>query len=179
MYIHSKPAAAFYKLGIGTLALFLEWFLLSHYGWSALRLFPVWLLFATAVYYLSSSLYLAVSHHSESGKNLCPMLEGMLIMSFLTMCGVVLAANRWGFEISDLPSWVSWLSCPVLAVLTLLDWILFVKKGRWKIMAPFYWVALPFCYLGTIIFTAELLPEHTLFRYPISVLNYLEFGLWE
>lgn len=176
MYIHSKPAAAFYKLAIGIISLFLEWFIFSQYGWTALRFFSTWVLFLAAIYYLSSALHLATTRENVSGKNPCPMLEGMIIAAFCLISGTVIAAQSQGFSLPDLPTWLMIIVAGVLPVLTLLDWILFVKKGRFTVMMPFYWLALPACYAATIIFTAELLPESTLYRYPLEMFNYLTFG---
>ncbi len=179
MYIHSKPAAAFYKLGIGTVSLGLEWYLLCQFGWNAFRLFPVWALLLAALYYLSSALYLAVSDRKATGRNLCPMLEGMIIIGLLSACLMMLASYNYRTYLTEpLSSIVMWI-CAALGVASVLDWRLFVKKGRWKIMMPFYWLALPFSYLGMMAFTAELLPEHAVMRYPLEMLNYLEFGFWE
>lgn len=179
MYIHSKPAAAFYKLALGALALFLEWFILSQFGWTALRFFSTWVLFLSAIYFLSSALQLAMSDRNGSGKNPCPMLEGMIILAFFLISGTVISAQANGFALPNLAIWVKIFVAGVLPILTLLDWILFVQKGRFTVMMPFYWLALPLCYVATMIFTAELLPATVTYRYPLEMLNYLEFGWYQ
>lgn len=179
MYIRSKPAAAFYKLAVGTLSLFLAWYILSQYGWTALRFFSVWTLLLAAVYFLSSALFLAVNRKHKSGHNSCPMLEGMIVMAFFLISGTVIAAQVNQFSLPELPTWTMIVVAGVLPIVAFLDWVLFVKKGRFNVMAPFYWLALPACYAATMIFTAELLPEATTYRYPLEMFNYLEFGLFE
>lgn len=178
MYIQSKPIAAFYKLFLGASALALEWRLLAEYGLSALRLFPTWVLFAVAIYFLSSALIIALSRRRFSGKNLCPIIEGMIIMAFLLISGIGLASSKYQFYLPSLPQWQVWSICLVLPILTLLDWLLFVKKGRWSIMMPFYGLALPVVYVAAIIFTAEMLPDATELLYPLEAFNLRDFGVW-
>ncbi len=177
MYIKRKPLAAFYKLLVGALALVTEWFILGEYGLEALRLFPTWILFIGAIYFLSSALLLALSHGKESGKNPCPMLEGMVIMSFLLISGVGIVTGGSYLSILLLQPWMGWVVSVALPILVFLDWALFVKKGRWKPMYPFYWLALPVFYMAMMMFTAEFLPESAMLRYPLSFFNYREFGL--
>ncbi len=178
MYIKLKPVAAFYKLLIGAFALVLEWCLLTQYGLTALRLFPTWVLFITAIYFLSSALTIALSQHKFRGKNLCPVIEGMIIMAFLLMGGIALAAYQYQFYLPSLPQWQVWAICLVLPVLILLDWSLFVKKGRWSIMMPFYGLALPTSYVAAMILTAEMMPSTTELLYPLEAFSLRDFGAW-
>ncbi len=179
MYIQNKPLAASFKLFIGAAALILEWYLLSQYGTVALRLFPTWVLFGTAVYYLSSALILALSENRLVGKSICPVINGMLIISIFTLAGgatLVLVANN--FQMPDSSGWVVLILSLIFLVLTLLDWLFFVKKGRWQVMMPFYGLALPVTYAATIIFTAEMLPSTAEFLYPLELFNFHDFGIW-
>lgn len=178
MYIQNKPFAVFWKLFIGAFSLILEWYLLSQFGVTALRLFPTCVLFIAAIYFLSSSLILALSNSKFAGKNPCPAINGMLIVAFCLMSGVTLASSIYQFYLPSLDSWVIWSISLILPVLVLFDWLLFVEKGRWKIMMPFYGLALPILYIATMIFTAEMLPETTELLYPLEVLDLREFGLW-
>lgn len=178
MYIQNKPAAAGYKLIVGALALVLEWYILSQYGVTALRLFPTWVLFIAAIYFLSSALILALSERRFVGKSPCPMVEGMLIIAFFLIGAAAWASATYQFYLPELDGWVIWLVSLVLPILTLFDWLLFVKKGGWHIMMPFYGLALPAIYVATMIFTAEILPEATELLHPLQILNLREFGLW-
>ncbi len=177
MYINNRPVAAFYKLAIGALSLLAAWFIVGQYGIAALRFFPTWVLFLSAIYFLSSSLYLAISHYKESGKNICPMLEGMLMMGFLLIPAICIFGS--GAEILQpaLPIGVLWLIVAILPLMVVGDWLLFVKKGRWRPMGPFYWLALPACYAATMVFTAELLDSGSDFLYPLGFLNFNEYSL--
>lgn len=180
MYIRKKPVAVFYKLSIGIIALVLWWYLLVQNGWSALRLFPTWILGIAAVYFVVSAAVLALKQNSESGKNPYSMFEGMILMGFFLTSGIAIASTTEGFYLPELPVWVIVVLCGILPVLVLLDWLFFVKKGRWRPMDPFYWLALPACYCATIIFTAELFsPDLMVWSYPIPALDYMEFGLFD
>lgn len=152
MYIKHKPVAAFYKLILGTLALVMQWLLMGYYGLEALGLFATWVLFIAAVYFLSSALILALSHSQESGKNPCPMLEGMIIMAFLLINVVsIMYGDPFIQSFAQANGFANFVICWILPVLAILDWALFVKKGRWRAMVPFYWLAFPVCYLATMI----------------------------
>lgn len=178
MYIHHKAVAAFYKLIIGALALALEWYLFSQFGSATFRLFPAWVLILTAVYYLVSALNLALAHKKISGKNPAPVFEGMIIIGYVLMIAVAILSVQHHFFLPHLETWLVWMLCFFLPVLTFLDWLLFVKKGRWRAMAPLYWLAFPVCYVATMIFTAEFMPNNSELIYPLEILDYYNFGLW-
>lgn len=167
-----------YKLGLGALSLVLEWCLMVQYGWAAFRLFPTWVLLISAIYFLFSALMIALNEKRDFNKNYCPMLEGMVLLNLCLMSGVAIASAANSFYLPELPMWLVIFICVILPLAVLADWIVFVKKGRWRVMAPFYWVALPICYVATMIFTAEINPDLELL-YPFEALNYLEFGLFE
>ena len=178
MHIKNPPAAAYYKLALGTLALFAYFVLFAEYSFAAFRLFPTWVLLLAAVYYLWSAFDLAMHHRRDSGKNPCPLLEGMIINNFIFLAGVALTSYVCEFPLVSLHNWLVFVIVGLLPVLAFTDWLLFVKKGRWRPMMPFYWLALPLCYAATIIFTAEFLPGSAQFRFPFWALNYPSFGFW-
>ncbi len=180
MYIRSKPVVALYKLLIGILALSTGWFLLGKYSWTAFRLFPTWVLLLAAIYYLFSTLVITLNRKRDVGKSLCPMLEGMIIMGFVLISGMALDSLMRMAPLPVLDTWVVVMAAIILPILTVLDWVLFVKKGRWRPMNPIYWLALPVCYAATMLFTAELLPSDiTDLAYPLPMLDYRSYGLWE
>lgn len=178
MYIRNKPAAACYKLLLGMISLVLTWYLLSQYGFSAFRLFPTWVLLLSALYFLINASILALNVRKFTGKNSLPIVEGVLILAFWLMCGVSCASAQYHFYLPPLDGWLVWLLCLVLPILTTLDWALFVQKGRWRAMMPFYGLVLPVSYMATMMFTADFLPSTTEFRYPLEMFNVWEFGLW-
>lgn len=178
MYIKKKTVTVFYELIIGIISLIAEWYLLGRYGWSALRAFPTWALFLSAVYFLSSALFITVSP-KDPGKKPCPMLEGMILMAFILMSGMAIVSSAYSFYLPELDEWIIWLVCAVLPLMILIDWALFTKKGRWRVMYPFYWLAMPIFYASTMIFTANFLPNSAIWRYPLELFDYQTFGLWD
>lgn len=178
MYIRNKPAAACYKLLLGLVSLVLSWYLFSQYGYSAFRLFPTWILLISALYFLISATILAINARKFTGKNLMAVLEGMIILAFWLMSGIALASAKYHFYLPELEDWLVLLLCLFLPILVTLDWVLFVKKGRWRPMMPFYGLVLPVSYMSVIIFTADLLPSNIDFRYPLEMLNAWDFGIW-
>lgn len=176
MYIHHRPVAALYKLFIALVATGIGWYLFSVFGWAALRLFPVWVLFITAVYYSLSALILALNRKAM-GKNPAPMFEGMIIMSFVLMVGMTIASFQHHFYLPELASWLMVFLCVLMPIFVFLDWALFVKKGRWKPMAPFYWLALPACYAAAMIFSAHFMQDSEPLHYPLEIFNYFEIGV--
>lgn len=177
MYIKNQPVAAFYKLALGAVAMSMYLYLFGKYSADALRLFPTWVSFITAWYYLGSALALALSKKTTHGRNPCPVLEGMIIMSFIFMAGIALASWLQDFPLPSLPDGLVFILVGIMPIATLLDWLLFVKKGRWRPMMPFYCLALPITYVVTILFSVELLPSSTNFLYPLVFLDYLSIGL--
>lgn len=179
MYIRSRAAAAISDLVIGILSLVAEWFLLGRYGWAALRFFPTWVLFLSAVYFLSAALLITLRSKRDPNRKPCPMLEGMILCGFLLISGTAIASSVDGFALPKLDFWLIWLLCAGLPILIFADWLVFAKKGYWQIMYPFYWLALPITYAATMVVTAEYLPTFTTWLYPLDFLNYHESGLWE
>lgn len=178
MYIRSRAAAAISDLVIGILSLVAEWYLLGRYGWAAFRFFPTWVLFLSAVYFLSAALLITLRPKRDPGRKPWPMLEGMIFIGFLLMGGTAIASSLDDFALPRLDLWLIWLLCAGLPILIFTDWLLFAKKGRWQITYPLYWLALPITYATTMIVTAESLPSFTTWLYPLELLNYREFGLW-
>lgn len=182
MYIHYRPASACYKLAISIVATILIWCIFASFGWSALRLFPVWVLLLTSAYYLVNAAFIGFNQRRDPGRLLCPMLEGMLIVSYFFMLGMAAASYFLQFSLPLLNSIIVGIICGIMPVMTLLDWILFSKKGRWHVMGPFYWLALPVCYAATMIFTASFLPNTDVLKYPLAMFNYVAFdpltALW-
>lgn len=179
MYIQKKPAAAILRLVISLVSLGLMRYLLSEFGYTAFRLFPTWVLIISSVYYLISALLTAVSVKKFTGRTFWPMLEGMLFLSCFMMGGIAIASAQYHFYLPELSSWLIWAVCLLLPLLIFADWLLFTKKGYWRVMYPFYWLALPLCYAATMIFTTQILPDNIELRFPLEMFNYLQFGFWE
>ena len=179
MYIQNKLVAAFYKLSLGLISVYGFWMTLADFGATAWRLFSTWALMIGAIYFCISALILALSHKREAGATPCPMLEGMLLVAFTIQAVTAIACTINDEYLPGLSGFVAVLVYYALPVLTLLDWCLFNKKGLWRAVDPFYWLALPLAYSAMIILTANMLPSSASLLYPVAFLDYNTNGLWE
>lgn len=179
MYIQNKPASALYKMFIGILAVVGFWLSLHEFGLSAWRLFSTSILLLAAVYYLLSALVLALSRKRSAGQPPCPMLEGLIIVSTTFLCVTTVICHLRDVTFIGAGGWHASLIYFVLPFLALTDWIIFAKKGQWRLVEPFYWLAPMIIYAALIILTAISMPEDAKFRYPVSFLNFYENGLPE
>lgn len=179
MYIRNKLVSSFYKLSLGLISVYGFWMTLASFGATAWRLFSTWALMIGAIYFCISALILALSGKRESGDAPCPMLEGALIVAFLLQAVTAIACAINDEYFPGLSGFVAVLAYYILPVLTLLDWCLFNKKGLWRAVDPFYWLALPLSYSAMIILTANMLPSSTALLYPVAFLDYNTYGLWE
>ncbi len=177
MYIPKKLITVILKILIGLISMVLLGVIFSEYGPYTIRIFPAWVLLIAAIYFPVSAIVLALSPRQFNGKIICPMLEGLLLLNFFLMSFVALASNSFHFYLPTLPSWTVWLTCLVLPLLILADWLLFVKKGAWRPISPLYWLALPVCYAATMIFLTQILPDDSELRFPLEIFNFLENGL--
>lgn len=179
MYIRNKLVSSFYKLSLGLISVYGFWMTLASFGATAWRLFSTWALMIGAIYFCISALILALSSKRESGDAPCPMLEGALIVAFLLQAVTAIACAINDEYFPGLSGFVAVLAYYILPVLTLLDWCLFNKKGLWRAIDPFYWLALPLSYSAMIILTANMLPSSANLLYPVAFLDYNTYGLWE
>lgn len=177
MYINNRPVASIYRLSIGALATFSFWLSLHIFGQSAWRLFPTWFTLASAIYYVLSALITAFSKKRSSGRVICPAFQGGLIIA-----GIILAIFHVVFEINHISALGLSDAGMVLViflipVLIFLDWILFTKKGYYRTIDPFYWLALPAIYASWILLSAELTSGGDAFCYPYGFLDFYQVGL--
>lgn len=179
MYIRNKLVSSFYKLSLGLISVYGFWMTLASFGATAWRLFSTWALMIGVIYFCISALILALSSKRESGDTPCPMLEGALIVAFLLQAVTAIACAINDEYFPGLSGFVAVLAYYILPVLTLLDWCLFNKKGLWRAIDPFYWLALPLSYSAMIILTANMLPSSANLLYPVAFLDYNTYGLWE
>lgn len=176
MHIRSKPLAVSSKAILGLISSFGAVTMFNSYGDQAWRVFPTWIFLLGVVYFFAVGIGLLISKR-DSGRIVCPMLDGMILTS-LVLSGVVRLAYATTLTYADqLGSWLEILFYIVLPTLILLDWLVLARKGRWRPSEPFYWLALPFTYAATMIFTAELMPASAALRYPLFFLDFQNFSL--
>lgn len=177
MYIQKRSITVILRVLVGLISVISLGVIASMYGPYAVRIFPAWVLTVSSIYFPVSAIVIALNPKKFSGKVICPMLEGLLLVNFFLMSGIALASNSFQFYLPELPGWLVWLICLVLPLIALLDWLLFIKKGAWRPISPLYWLSLPVCYAATMIFLSQILPDETTLRFPLEIFNYLENGL--
>lgn len=179
MYIKHKLASAFYKLSLGLISLYGFWATISSFGANAWRFFSTWALIVGAIYYCLTALILTLSNKRKAGDSPSAMFEGMIIVACVIQGAATISCNISDEYLPGLSGFPAVVAYYVLPILALLDWCLFNKKGQWRAIDPFYWIALPLSYSAMIILTANMLPSSAPLRYPIPFLDYNSYGLWE
>lgn len=174
MHNYSKTFVVGYKLLIGLLSLLALIILFLAVGADAWRFFSPFLLILSGAYFLLNAAVLCFSSKRALNQNLCPMFEGLLIISYLLQCGTLLFYQQATWP--ELPFLAGALTYFILPILILVDQILLNRKGTWQVYDPLYWLAPPIAYAAWIILSAEFLPADTLL-YPLHFLNINQVGI--
>lgn len=177
MYIKTRVVTAVFRLSISALSVFASWLLFHIFGNEAWRLFPTWIMLMAAVYYFSLAFFPVFSKRRDSGRVFCPTLQGAIVVSGMIIAIFRLVFDTAGVKIAGLEGAGMILVNFVLPMLFLLDWVLFTKKGRWRAVDPFYWLALLICYGAWILLSAEFMNTDAVLRYPYGFLNYNTIGI--
>lgn len=177
MYIQNRTLVVFYRLLVTVLSVTGCWLISLQIGDSMIRLFSVWFLILSVVYFAISTIVTAFFRKRSPGKVICPMLQGAVIISgIISMVGqIFLFAMDDAAPITN--GWLVLLVDFILPVLVFLDWSLFTKKGSWRTSEPFYWLALPTIYVCWILITANWAHNDIPLLYPYSFLNWPEYGI--
>lgn len=182
MYIQSRPTVALYRLAVSvvaTVSLILQFVVVGTAAW---RTFPVWFLLIVAVYYAVLSIITAFMKRRDSGKVICPTLQGALLLA-----GTIIATATAIFGVVGMPGagptgFILFLANFCVPLMILLDWILFTRKGAWRFIDPFYWLALPIIYVSYILTSAAFMPASAELIYPYGFLDFpvinLDTMLW-
>lgn len=174
MRIESKTFSIVMKVLIGGLSLLTFWIALVLFGSAAWRLFFTWVLLLAGIYYLTTAIVLVLSDRSYD-YTLHPMLVGLFLINSLliSITSFVFAATHQDIILlSGLPAAILYGTLPVLL---LADWLLFTRKGHWRAIYPFYWLAPASIYAALIVLTATTSPNIGL-AYPLAFLNWQSFG---
>lgn len=174
MRIESKTFSIVMKVLIGGLSLVTFWITLVLFGAAVWRLFFAWVLLLAGIYYLVTAAILAFSDRPYDYAP-CPMLVGLFLVNFLLISLTSFAFAATHQDIILLSGIPAALLYGTLPVLVLADWFLFVRKGHWHAIYPFYWLALSTIYAAFIVLTATLSPDTSL-SYPLGFLDWQSFG---
>lgn len=180
MYIERKAFSVFYKILLGLLSVLGLCMIVSQFRDVSWRIFATWVLALASVYFLSAGLILAFSKKRRSGENPFPMVEGMVIIGLLLTSITTIIFFFTGTFSATVFGWAAGLIYATLPILALTDWLFFAKKGRFRAIDPFYWLAFPLVYASIMLASAEFSPNNIVdLRYPLDFLNYTENGLYE
>lgn len=174
MHIEKRSIAAIYRLIIVVLAVIGLWIELSSFQESAWRLFATWMLAILAIYYIATTIKTAFWKRSTFDVLPCPMLQGMLLVAGLSM----LIASVSGLQLTGLTGFSNVLIVFLIPLLLLGDYSLFTKKGSWRTIEPFYWLAFPVIYVSGIIITGDFMyTTDPGLVYPYGFLNFHAIGV--
>lgn len=176
MYIHHRPAAAIFRLAIGALATIgvgLQFVTLGDAAW---RLFSTWVMILTAIYYIVLSLISALRTRRSLGKQNSPIFEGALITAnSMILIGVICFLNL-GWSVPGVNGVGGILVHFIIPLMTLLDYALFCRKGRFQFVYPFDWLVLPIVFSALILISALNRNNTIQLAIPYPFLDYATLG---
>lgn len=153
MYIRYTPLAVLWRMTIaisGTIALIAKLDLFGgSFSLTSFHYFDILITIVTVIYYFVLSFWQA--SHSDSEKTcLLPSFKGTLMLS-MCLIGLVsyFIVNKGQLSDGLEFLWANVLHY-TLPVIIVLDWILFDKKGSFKIWFPLIWCIPPFLYTMTV-----------------------------
>ena len=176
MHIQNRTAMVTFDFIIGILAGVATWIQFVSFGDSAWRLFATWVALVAAIYYIVDALFALLAKRRPIGAEVCPMLQGGLIVS-----GVLLLLIRVVYYALD--SYIPSVGVNViliefiLPILMIMSWVMFSVKGKWRAYEPFYWLALPAVYVALILVSGELMSRSASLVYPYEFLDYPSIGI--
>lgn len=176
MHIQNRTAMVTFDFIIGILAGLATWIQFASFGDNAWRLFATWVALVAAIYYIVDALVALLSKRRPIGAEVCPMLQGGLIVS-----GILLLLIRIVYYVLD--SYIPSVGMNViliefiLPILMIMSWVMFSTKGKWRAYEPFYWLALPAVYVALILVSGELMPRSASLVYPYEFLDYPSIGI--
>lgn len=177
MYIKRRSVSALYKLAVSVLALVGLLLELASFGTAAWRLFAPWVILLAAVYFLIAAIMTAFFKRRSPVRMLCPMLQGLLTISGLVIAVGYLLVITGHSGIPSLAGFAGVLTYFIVPLLILGDWLLFSKKGQWRTVDPFYWLAFPVIYACGILLSANFTTRVIILEYPYEFLNYPVIGI--
>lgn len=176
MHIQNRTATVIFSFIIGVLAALAAWIQFLSFGHDAWRLFATWVALVAAIYYILDAVVALLAKRRPVGAELCPMLQGGLIVSGITLLLIRIICYAMDSYIPGAGGNVM-LSEFILPVLMIMSWVMFSQKGKWRAYEPFYWLALPGIYASAILVSGEFMPRNARLVYPYEFLDYPSIGI--
>lgn len=176
MHIQNRTATVIFNFIIGALAALATWIQFLSFGHDAWRLFATWVTLVAAIYYMLDAIVALLAKRRPVGAEFCPMLQGGLIVSGITLLLIRIICYAMDSYIPSAGGNVM-LSEFILPVLMIVTWVMFNQKGKWRVYEPFYWLALPGIYAFAILVSGEFMPHNARLIYPYEFLDYPSIGI--
>lgn len=176
MYIKVRSLSAICHFSLSVLSGFSAWLLFQVFGDDAWRLFPTWVMLGAAIYYCCAAIATLLRRRRESGRVICPTMQGAIIIAGFSLAIFRLVFSFCGIKVVGLEGAGMVLVDFALPIIFFLDWLLFTKKGSWRMVDPLYWLALPICYACYILVSAEFISSDMV-QYPYGLLDFYSVGL--
>lgn len=162
MYIKRRTFTLVYRGLIGALSLVVTWSLFAMFGEAAWRLFLTWTVVVASIYYIGTTIF-AVLFGKRKGNGWTPAATWQLAL--LITFGLVVAEWLMGEGVAEVRGQIGLLVRLVLPILVLIDWLVFSKKGQFRLVDPWYALALPACYAAWILISADTITSQA-WKYP-------------
>lgn len=177
MRIKCKVFSVIYKIMLALLAFVGVFILLLDSGWINFRMFTILTNTACALYFLILAFKIIFDKKNDGGKIRWPILKGALMLSVSLVGGVsaVLYTNMINFSTAN--GIAIFLVHVVAPIMTILDWLLFDKKGKFNKFSPLWWTLPPIIYAIFIFISAQFMNPDSTLRFPYIFFNYPEIGI--
>ena len=181
MYIRNRYISGIYKAVLclsGLIGILIQaGVFVGNVDWSVVRYY-------TLISNVLCCLYFGVAMvYAFAGKDtLLPWLKGMLIMG-ITVTGLVyhFMLSKGSFSMGSAKEVANILLHYLVPVLSVFDWVLFDKKGRYTLKSPLIWVILPDLYFvfATIYGFAGGQRYYGGSRFPYFFIDFDALGVWK
>jgi len=182
MYIRAKAPSVVWKFGIALCGAVGITYLLGVFnGQCNLSMFRYYTNLSNllcVLYFAADAVYLLARRRPGAPQNLCPTLKGIVMMG-ITVTWLVAHFMLGSFQMGTNMRLAVRLVHYVVPIMTILDWLLFDRKGQITLTAPLVWTAFPLIYFAYVMITAALRQGNGFgsSRYPYPFLNVDSLGL--
>lgn len=176
MHIQNRTAMGLLNLAIGVVAALATWIQFINFGNDAWRFLATWVALLAAVYYIPNALVTLFAKRRPVGTELCPMLQGTLIIAGITLMITFIVCYAMDSYIPVVAINVILIDF-ILPIAMVVSWVMFSEKGRWRAYDPFYWLGLIAAYASIILFTGEFMSRTARYVYPYEFFDYPAIGI--
>jgi len=176
MYMRNSLAATVYRMLVAILAALGLMMCFEAFGLSTWRVFLTYVLLGVLLCFGTLAIIGFITKERRKQIVGSSMFEGALIIGLLITSITTFVFMAQGWSHPALSGGAAALCYVTLPVLVIADWLIFLPKGRWQGMYPFYWLAFPTIYAALILLTAEVWQKIDL-RYPLVFLDYWSYDI--